>query len=69
MIKSLDIIECAQDQRSLVSALLVIQEALETGVMPKSFLIYNDESIGKTMSHIASLMKEKYNIKVPDSEI
>lgn len=69
MVKSLDIIECAQDQRSLVSALLVIQEALETGVMPKSFLIYNDEFIEKTMSNIARLLRDKYNVKVPDSEI
>lgn len=69
MKRSLDIIECAQDQRSLISALLVIQEALDTGVMPKSFLIYNDEFIGRTMGNIARLMRDKYDIKVPDSEI
>lgn len=69
MTRSLDIIECAQDQRSLISALLLIQETLETGEMPKSFLIYNDSFIGETMSKIACIMKEKYNIKVPDSEL
>lgn len=69
MKRSLDIIECAQDQRSLISALLVIQEALDTGVMPKSFLIYNDEFIERTMGNIARLMRDKYDIKVPDSEI
>lgn len=69
MTASLDMIECAQDQRSLISSLLLIQEALETGEMPKSFLIYNDSYIGEVMSRIANIMKEKYHIKVPDSEL
>lgn len=62
-------IECVQDQRSLLSALLVIQEALETGEMPKSFLMFNDSWISGTMSNIARIMRDKYRIKVPDSEI
>lgn len=58
-----------QDAQSLKSALLQIQEALETGSMPMSFTIWNDDFVSATMSHICTLMKEKYGIKVPDSEI
>lgn len=58
-----------QDQRSLMSALLTIQEALETGEMPKSFLMFHDEWISEVMSHIAMILRDKYRVKVPDSEI
>lgn len=61
-------IELIQDALSLKSSLLVIEEALESGIYPKTFLLYNDEFIYKAMSDIAKLMKEKYGIKVPDSE-
>lgn len=64
-----DLIGCVQDSRSLYSALLTIQEALETGVMPKSFLIYNDPDIQPVMCHIAEILKTKYHIEVPDSEL
>lgn len=62
-------IECVQDTQSLKGALLVIQEALETGVMPKSFILYNDTWISDTMSHIALILRDKYHVKVPASEI
>lgn len=58
-----------QDAQSLKSALLQIQDALETGYMPKSFTIWNDDFVSTTMSHICGILKEKYGIKVPDSEI
>ena len=64
-----ELIGCVQDTRSMFSALLTIQEALETGVMPKSFLIYNDGDIDAVMRHIAELLKTKYGVKVPESEI
>lgn len=64
-----ELIGCVQDSRSMFSALLTIQEALETGVMPKSFLIYNDADIDTVMRHIAGLLKTKYHIEVPDSEL
>lgn len=62
-------IECVQDTQSLKGALLVIEEALETGVLPKSFILYNDTWIDEVMSRIAEVMRTKYGIKVPDSEI
>lgn len=58
-----------QDQRSLMSALLTIQEALETGVMPKSFLMFNDGWISEVMSRIVLILHDKYHIEVPGSEI
>ncbi len=64
--RDLDVIECAQDARSLQSALLLIEEALETGTMPKSFLIFNDEFNDKSFRTISILMRDKYNIEVPE---
>lgn len=64
-----ELVGCVQDCRSMFSALLTIQEALETGVMPKSFLIYNDADIDTVMRHIAELLKTKYGVKVPESEL
>ena len=64
-----ELIGCVQDCRSMFSALLTIQEALETGIMPKSFLIYNDGDIYTVMRHIAELLKTKYGVKVPESEL
>lgn len=63
------LIGCVQDKSNLFSALLTVQEALETGVMPKSFLIYNDPDIQPVMIHIAEILKTKYHIEVPDSEL
>lgn len=64
-----EVLASVQDQKSLMGALLVIEEALETGVWPKSFLLYNDEWITHIMCGIARIAKEKYGIKVPDSEL
>lgn len=63
------IISCIQDQRSMFSALLLIQETLESGVMPKSFLVYNDGDVAVVMRNIANILKEKYGIQVPDTEL
>lgn len=62
----IDIIKHAQDEGTMYSALLMIEDALETGVLAKSFLIFNDESIAELMDNIAVIMHEKYGIKVPD---
>lgn len=58
-----------QDAQGMKSALLLIQEALDTGVMPKSFLIFNDDFVSTTMNNITMLLRDKYNIQVPDSEV
>lgn len=63
-----DLIECVQDKQSMYSTLLLIQEALETGKMPKSFLVYNDTSIAEVVSNITEVMSSKYGIEVPESE-
>lgn len=63
------VVNIIQDQRSLMSALLVIQEALETGELPKSFLLFHDEWICNTINRIALIMRDKYGIKVPETEI
>lgn len=64
-----DNISLIQDAQSLKSALLIIDEALSTGKYPKSFLIYNDDWIDEMMRNIAYLMKTKYNIDVPSTEL
>lgn len=53
----------------MFSALLLIQETLESGVMPKSFLVYNDGDVAVVMRNIANILKEKYGIQVPDTEL
>lgn len=63
-----ELMECVQDKQSLYSTLLLILEALETGKMPKSFLVYNDTSIDEVVSNITEAMSSKYGIEVPDSE-
>lgn len=60
---------CVQDAQSLKGTLLVIEEALDTGVWPKNFILYHDEWIAHIMGDIARIAKEKYGIKVPDSEL
>lgn len=64
-----NVIDLVQDAQGLKAALLVIQEALETGKWSKSFVIYNDVWIEQVMSKIAKILHEKYNIEVPDSEL
>lgn len=64
-----DVLEQLCDGRNLKSALLMILDALETGEMQKSFFIWHDINISDTLSSINEVMKSKYNIKVPDSEI
>ena len=60
------LIECVQDEQSMYSALLIILEAIETGVMPKSFLVFHDSDINDVMNTITSVMKSKYGIKVQE---
>lgn len=69
MTSTTDLIMLAQDHQSLYSSLLMILEALETGKMPKNFLMYNDEWLDGTMQKIISVMHEKYGIEVPDGEV
>lgn len=64
-----DVIQEVQDSQSLRASLLVIQEALESGKWPMSFIIYNDSWIDDVMKHIACIMSEKYNIEVPASTL
>lgn len=69
MEKTNDVICAVQDAQSMKGCLLVILEALETGDMPKMFFMFNDEWIDNTMTEIAKMMKEKYNISVPDTNL
>lgn len=63
-----DAIQEVQDAQSLKGSLLVIQEALETGKWPKSFILYNDSWITDVMQHIAAILSDKYNVEVPATE-
>lgn len=56
-----------QDAQSLRGSLLVIQEALETGKWPKSFILYNDSWIDGVMTQIAQMLNARYDVEVPPS--
>lgn len=56
-----------QDLVLLKSWLGAVEEALETGVMPKCFAVYSDESIVGAELRIGSLLAKR-GIKVPLSE-
>ncbi len=56
-----------QDFALLKSWLGSLEEALETGVMPKTFAVYHDESILRTQLRIGNLLAER-GISVPNSE-
>lgn len=58
-----ELMECVQDKQSLYSTLLLILEALDTGRMPKSFILYNDSTIDDIVSNITEIMSSKYGIK------
>ena len=58
-----ELMECVQDKQSLYSTLLLILEALDTGRMPKSFILYNDSTIDDVVSSITEIMSSKYGIK------
>lgn len=59
----------AQDVSAMKSLLLVILEALDTGVWPKTFFMFNDLWIEDVKSGITKTLKGKYGISVPDSEL
>lgn len=44
----------------------MIMEALETGVMPKSFLVYNDNAIDEAMDRISQLLHDKAGVEIQD---
>lgn len=58
-----------QDAQGLKGALLVILSALESGEYPPTFFIFHDEWIVEMMSEIAELLRDRYGVKVPDSEV
>lgn len=66
---SRDVLSMAQDVSAMKSLLLVILEALDTGVWPKAFLMFNDLWIEDVKSGIAKTLKGKYGVSVPDSEL
>lgn len=61
-----DIIGIVQDNSAMYSSLLMIMEALETGVMPKSFLVYNDNAIDEAMDRISQLLHDKAGVEIQD---
>lgn len=61
-----DFIGIVQDNSAMYSSLLMIMEALETGVMPKSFLIYNDSTIDEAMDRISQLLHDKAGVELPE---
>lgn len=61
-------IEIIQDCTQLQSAMLIILEALETGVMPKSFCVFNDAHNDDIMRSIA-IELQKRGVKVPPDNI
>ena len=58
-----DFIGIVQDNSAMYSSLLMIMEALETGVMPKSFLVYNDNAIDEAMDRISQLLHDKAGVE------
>lgn len=61
-----DFIGIVQDNSAMYSSLLMIMEALETGVMPKSFLVYNDNAIDEAMDMISQLLHDKAGVEIQD---
>lgn len=61
-----DFIGIVQDNSAMYSSLLIIMEALETGVMPKSFLVYNDNAIDEAMDRISQLLHDKAGVEIQD---
>lgn len=61
-----DFIGIVQDNSAMYSSLLMIMEALETGVMPKSFLVYNDSTIDEAMDRISQLLHDKAGVELPE---
>lgn len=61
-----DFIGIVQDNSAMYSSLLMIMEALETGVMPKSFLVYNDNAIDEAMDRISQLLHDKAGVEIQD---
>lgn len=61
-----DFIGIVQDNSAMYSSLLMIMEALETGVMPKSFLVYNDNAIDEAMDRISQLLHDKAGVVLQD---
>lgn len=61
-----DFIGIVQDNSAMYSSLLMIMEALETGVMPKSFLVYNDNAIDEAMDSISQLLHDKAGVEIQD---
>ena len=61
-----ELIELSQDNSAMYSSLLMIEEALETGVMPKSFLVYNDSSIREVMDCITELLRDKAGVRLSE---
>lgn len=61
-----DFIGIVQDNSAMYSSLLMIMEALETGVMPKSFLVYNDNAIDEAMNRISQLLHDKAGVEIQD---
>lgn len=66
---SKDVLGVVQDASAMQSLLLTILEALNTGVWPKTFFMFNDLWIENVKSEIAQTMKDKYGVSVPDSEL
>lgn len=62
----IEMLKCAQDEGAMYSALLMIEDALETGELAKSFLVFNDDSTAEVLNDIARLMHDKYGIKVSE---
>ena len=57
-----------QDFALLKSWLGSLEDALETGVMPKNFAVFQDEGLCRTLLRIGSLLSER-GIEVPYSEM
>lgn len=62
-----DVCSQLQDLQTLKSALLLIQEALETRKLPKNFLIFNETWIMDQLDIIFDLMRN-LGIDVPETE-
>ncbi len=56
-----------QDFALLKGWLGALEEALDSGVMPKTFGVYYDEAVALSQLRIGSLLAER-GISVPDSE-
>lgn len=65
-----------QEQKKLIEDIYAVQSmlwhlqyTLETGEAPRHFLTFNDECLAQTFNSIFELLRDKYDLDIPDMEV